>query len=140
MKLFNGKFEMALRVMLILDELGKATENDILTLDLVATYGKSFGLSKNNLHGDNQFNFSEIATRKQMIRAGIAYLRLYELVKQIPNLSHGYEYELTKAGKKIIEEVNDDYSYEYQRILQKASTNRERLFTRVRQHLMKKLR
>lgn len=144
-KLFNGKFEIALRVMMILNELNEATENDILAFDLVATYGKSFGIEKENLHGDNQFNFSEIATRKQMITAGIAYLRLHELVEEISDLNRGYVYRLTITGKRTIRKVDDDYSRGYRRVLQQAilklrGVDKSQLFIMVNQYLMKELR
>ena len=145
MKLFNGKFEMALRVMLILKELNEATENDLLAFDLVATYGKSFGIAKDNLHGDNQFNFSEIAARKKMISAGIAYLRLYELVEEISDSNRGYVYTLTRMGRQTIKEVDDDYSRVYQHILRKAvlkmhGIDQSQLFVMVNRYLMKELR
>lgn len=136
---------MALRVMLVLEVLNEATENDISAFDLVATYGKSFGVAKNNLHGTNQFAFSEIATRKQMIRIGIAYLRLHNLVEEVYDSDRGYIYRLTKSGKQTIKKVDDDYSNEYQSVLHKAVSkshgiDHNELFTMVNRYLMKELR
>lgn len=120
MKLFNSRFELALRVMLILKNSGKITRSKILALDLMSTYGKSCKIASEDLHGNNQFDISEVAIRKKIIDKAIAYLRLYELVEELYDSDLGYTYRLTKNGRKIIDEVSDDYSDSYQRTLKKA--------------------
>lgn len=89
MKLFNSRFELALRVMLILKNSDKITKSEILALDLMSTYGKSCKIANENLHGNNQFDISEVAIRKELIDQAIAYLRLYELVEEFYDSSLG---------------------------------------------------
>lgn len=120
MKLFNSRFELVLRVMLILKSANKITKSKILALDLMSTYGKSCKIANENLHGNNQFDISEVAIRKKLIDQAIAYLRLYELAEELYDSSLGYTYRLTSNGRKIIDQVNDDYSNSYQRTLKKA--------------------
>lgn len=120
MKLFNSRFELVLRVMLILKNADKITKPKILALDLMSTYGKSCKIANENLHGNNQFNISEVAIRKKLIDQAIAYLRLYELAEELYDSSLGYTYRLTSNGRKIIDQVNDDYSDSYQRTLMKT--------------------
>ena len=120
MKLFNSRFELVLRVMLILKSTNKITKSKILALDLMSTYGKSCKIANENLHGNNQFDISEVAIRKKLIDQAIAYLRLYELAEELYDSSLGYTYRLTSNGRKIIDQVNDDYSNSYQRTLKKA--------------------
>ena len=98
----------------------KITKPKILALDLMSTYGKSCKIANENLHGNNQFNISEVAIRKKLIDQAIAYLRLYELAEELYDSSLGYTYRLTSNGRKIIDQVNDDYSDSYQRTLMKA--------------------
>lgn len=86
----------------------------------MSTYGKSCKIANENLHGNNQFNISEVAIRKKLIDQAIAYLRLYELAEELYDSSLGYTYRLTSNGRKIIDQVNDDYSDSYQRTLMKA--------------------
>ena len=120
MKLFNSRFEFALRVMLILKNSEKITKSKILALDLMSTYGKACKIANENLHGNNQFNISEIAIRKKLIDKAIAYLRLYELAEELYDSNLGYTYRLTNNGRKIIDQVNDDYAERYQGTLRKA--------------------
>lgn len=120
MKLFNSRFELALRVMLILKNSKKITKTKILALDLMSTYGKACKIANENLHGNNQFDISEIAIRKKLIDKAIAYLRLYELAEELYDSNLGYTYRLTNNGRKIIDQVNDDYAERYQGALRKA--------------------
>lgn len=120
MKLFNSRFEFALRVMLILKNSEKITKSKILALDLMSTYGKACKIANENLHGNNQFDISEIAIRKKLIDKAIAYLRLYELAEELYDSNLGYTYRLTNNGRKIIDQVNDDYAERYQGTLRKA--------------------
>lgn len=120
MRLFNSRFELALRVMLILKNSEKITKSKILALDLMSTYGKACKIANENLHGNNQFDISEIAIRKKLIDKAIAYLRLYELAEELYDSNLGYTYRLTNNGRKIIDQVNDDYAERYQGTLRKA--------------------
>ncbi|MYV02280.1 hypothetical protein FYM78_08540 [Lactobacillus salivarius] len=86
----------------------------------MSTYGKSYKIANENLHGNNQFDISEVAIRKELIDQAIAYLRLYELVEEFYDSSLGYTYRLTNNGRKIIDQVNNDYSDSYQKTLRKA--------------------
>ena len=63
-KLFNGTFETLLRVLLILSVKGRITIDRILEYEFMATYGREFGISEENLHGNNNFNFAEISIRR----------------------------------------------------------------------------
>ena len=52
---FNTTFELSLRVLLTLDSSNNSPRTvDIITaLDFITVYGKDFGISDENLHGDN---------------------------------------------------------------------------------------
>lgn len=111
-KLFNGKFELALRILLILGQRESASLDRLLAFDFITTYASSFNLSKENLHGDNAFNYSEIASRRVMMNKGIRLLRMYNLLDINYSDQNGYEYRLTDLGRSIEGQLDDQYAIE----------------------------
>lgn len=114
MELFNTPFETALRVLLLL-ETGARTDssiNMIAALDFAALYGKSFGFSETNLHGDNLFKFSEFATRKELTNAGITFLVQRGFVDVNPT-KNGFVYRISSNGRKFASGLNTKYAKEY---------------------------
>lgn len=116
-KLFNGKFELALRILLILGQKEPAALDQLLAFDFITTYASSFDLSEYNLHGDNAFNYSEIASRRAMMDKGISLLRMHNLLDINYNTQNGYEYCLTDLGQSIARQLNDQYAIEYRKVL-----------------------
>lgn len=120
-ELFNTEFEFSLRILLILNasEYKKLTIDKLAGIDFVTVYGKDFGISDYNLHGDNGFKFSEYTSRRHMIIQAIKSLVLqgYILVSCLKN---GFFYSISNDGKRYCEELNDDYSIEYSNIVHKA--------------------
>ncbi len=58
--IFNTSFEVSLRILIILNTVQTRLSIDRITaLDFIAIYGKDFGVSEYNLHGDNDYRFSE---------------------------------------------------------------------------------
>lgn len=119
-KLFNSRFEIGLRVLLILGEQKLLSVDQLLAFDFITTYASSFNLEKDNLHGDSAFNYSEIANRRQMINKGISLLRMYSLVDLNCSNQNGYEYSLTDLGNKIEKQLDDQYAIRYRKILSKV--------------------
>ena len=114
MELFNTPFETALRVLLLL-ETGARTDfsiNMIAALDFAALYGRSFGFSEENLHGDNLFKFSEFATRKELTNAGITFLVQRGFVDITPT-KNGFVYRVSPSGQKFASRLNTKYAKEY---------------------------
>ena len=63
-KLFNSVFENSLRILLLLAEFDCGQSLDkIYATDFMVTYGATFGVSESDLNGDNQYKFSEFASR-----------------------------------------------------------------------------
>lgn len=116
-KLFNGKFELALRILLILGQIESASLDQLLAFDFITTYASSFNLFKDNLHGDNAFNYSEIASRRVMMNKGISLLRMYNLLGINYSEQNGYEYCLTGLGRSIENQLDDQYAIEYRQVL-----------------------
>ena len=119
-KLFNSKFELALRILLILGQKESASLDKLLALDFITTYAFSFNLSKNNLHGDNAFHYSEITSLRSMLAKGISLLRMYNLLEINYSGRNGYEYHLTDLGHSIEDQLDDQYANDYRQVLSKV--------------------
>lgn len=143
-KLFNGKFELALRILLILGQRESASLDQLLAFDFITTYASSFHLSKDNLHGDNAFNYSEIASRRVMMNKGISFLRMYKLLGINYSDQNGYEYCLTALGRSIEEQLDGQYAIKYRKFLSNviekySQFSSKKLMKLIDSNLMKEL-
>ena len=76
---YNSVFEIELRILILLEHSKEEflSSDMIAVLDFIVVYGKEFGVSKTNLHGDNRFKFSELPSRREKVLKA-----LKELVKK----------------------------------------------------------
>ncbi len=112
-KLFNTKFEFSLRVLLLLSIYHSPLSQDtIRDLDLLSTYGKEFGISNKNLHGDKSYSISELETRHDLIKKALKSLVKRNLVK-VEITQNGFRYKISTEGRKYCEFLSSDYSKEY---------------------------
>ncbi|XKU94755.1 ABC-three component system middle component 2 [Lactobacillus acidophilus] len=116
-KLFNGKFELALRILLILGQRESASLDQLLAFDFITTYASSFHLSKDNLHKLLGINYSD---------------------------QNGYEYCLTALGRSIEEQLDDQYAIEYRKFLSNviekySQFSSKKLMKLIDSNLMKEL-
>ncbi len=114
--LFNSTFEMELRVALLLCVGAKqpCSLERLLALDFVSCYAGSFGFSDSNLHGDNSFMYSELSSRRELIREAIKPLVYRGIVE--PRINRGYLYKITDAGREYVLSLESEYSKEYREI------------------------
>ena len=112
-RLYNSVNEVKLRVLLLLDETIKypLTEDMILAMDFISVYGKDFGICEENLHGDNSYKYSELASRKEVINQSIKRLFLEGLIDV--DTSKGYRYSINDSGIDFISHIYNDYTEEY---------------------------
>lgn len=113
-EIFNTPFETALRIVLLLETEMRPdfTVNMIAAMDFAALYGKSFGISSYNLHGDNIFKFSEFATRKELANDGIRYLVQKGLVNASAT-EQGFTYSISEIGKVFAKKLATKYAQDY---------------------------
>ncbi len=112
-KLFNSEFENSLRILLLLTEFNCGQSLDkIYALDFMVSYGATFGVSKTNLNGDNQYKFSEFASRREIVRLALKQLVLDGLVLPV-NSVDGILYAITDAGHKYSDTLESEYAEEY---------------------------
>ena len=120
--IFNTAFEVSLRVLIILNVTKKNLSIDrISALDFIIIYGKDFGVSEYNLHGDNNYRFSEYALKRKIISESLKNLVLMGYILPHCNKS-GFTYSISKSGISFCQSLNDDYAENYAIIVPKETT------------------
>lgn len=84
-KLFNSTFEVSLRALLLLSQTADVnmTIDRIVAYDFISLYSRHFDLAEINLHGDNEYGFSELSARITVMQAALKELVLDGLAKII---------------------------------------------------------
>ena len=114
-KLFNTTFENALRLLILLDVYEYPQTLDMLyAIDFMTTYGKTFNITEANLNGDNQYKFSEFASRREAVKTALKALVLYGLVQAL-NLNDGIAYIISSDGEDYCNSLESEYATEYRR-------------------------
>lgn len=116
-KLFNSTFEVSLRTLLLLSQTTDAnmTLDRLVAYDFISLYGRHFDLADINLHGDNEYGFSELFARRTVMQAALKELVLDGLVKAIRR-SDGFCYEITDIGATFCKKQTTDYAVAYRRL------------------------
>ncbi len=119
-KIFNSRFENSLRIILLLDAFGMPQNVDMLyAADFMAVYGKTFGISDEDLNGDNQYKFSEFASRRAVVQNALKELVLDGLAKPY-HVRNGIVFQITPEGKDFCQSLDSDYAQEYSMTAKKA--------------------
>jgi hypothetical protein len=117
---FNTTFEESLRILIILNIVkDKASVDKIAALDFISIYGEDFGVSDYNLHGDNNYRFSEYASKRTIISKAVKELVLNGYIKPLCNKS-GFSYVITKNGANFCDDLNNDYADSFKTIAEKT--------------------
>jgi hypothetical protein len=118
--IFNTPFELSLRILIILfADQSRLTVDRLTALDYISTYGKDFRVSEYNLHGENNYRFSEYASRREIVSQSIKKLVVKGYIKPYCNKS-GFRYGISKNGISFCESLNDDYAECFIAIVKKA--------------------
>ena len=135
-KLFNTAFENSLRLMILLDVFETPQTLDMIYVtDFMATYGATFGVAETDLNGDNQYKFSEFASRREIVKRSLKELVLAELVIAL-NMESGITYTISPEGEDHCAKLDSDYAKEYResavRVVKLVSEKSERaLISRI---------
>lgn len=117
---FNSPFEMSLRALLTLSEIKNTmTVDSIATADFITIYSKEFKLSKNNLHGENEFSFTEFALHRKQLSEALKSLILDRLIL-VHQTPFGFEYSLSEKGEEFSSKLNSEYANDYRKFAKKA--------------------
>ena len=108
-EIFNSSFETGLRVLLVLSSIQPkaATFDRIAAYDFITIYGRDFGVSHINLHGDSNYNFSELASKRASCNEGIKEFVLSGLIS-IKCSEEGFTYFLNDKGKNYVDSLTSD--------------------------------
>jgi hypothetical protein len=118
--IYNTAFEASLRVLIILSVSSIDLSADkIVAIDFTTTYGKDFGISDFNLHGDGIFRYAEIPARRDLISHAIKGLVTKGLIT--PNcLLSGFTYTITPMGSKFVKSLKSNYSKAYKKLCERS--------------------
>lgn len=113
--IFNSSVELTLRTLLVLSHFSDLNIDQIAIMDFKATYGKYFGNSEYNLHGDNEFGLQEYGLRRQKISNSIKKGVLQGIITYREFAKKGFLYSLSNDGKAIVNNFpkEDLYFKEY---------------------------
>lgn len=110
---YNSIAEIKLRILLLLTTSTQEflSSDMIAALDFITVYGKEFGISDKNLHGDNRYKFSELPSRREIVGKAIKSLVLDGMLEI--SLANGFEYQINNKGFDYIDSFETEYSEEY---------------------------
>ena len=113
MSVYNSISEIKLRILLLLEVSTQEylSSDMIAALDFITVYGKEFGVSDKNLHGDNRYKFSELPSRREIVSKAIKSLVVDGMLDI--SLKNGFEYQINNKGFKFIDSFETEYSDEY---------------------------
>jgi len=145
-KVFNTVFEISMRLLLVLSlsKKKKLTLDNLVTVDFISNYSKEFGLTGNNLHGDNELGFSEFSIRRALAQDAIKQLVLENMIN-VSYSKEGFQYFITERGRTFGSSLTSDYATEYRLHAQKAleymdSKNEKELLNLISREASKSLR
>lgn len=112
-RLFNSTFENSLRQLILLNEFDMLQTLDMLyAVDFMTIYSQTFGLSEQNLNGDNDYKFSEFASQRELVRDALKELVLNGTAEAV-SYKDGLSYIITPEGEDYCESLDSDYAREY---------------------------
>lgn len=113
-QIYGSSLEMALRILLLLS--AKTDENyslnRIIYYDFMVTYGRYFDISTENLHGENDYGFGELARRRKYADLAIRELVLRRFIT-VEEAEDGFYYHISEEGVKRAASLNSEYAEIY---------------------------
>ena len=112
--ILGGQFETSIRILVLLEAAyeSKLTEGEIIALDFIVLYARDFGIADTNLHGDNQYRFSEFPALRELVKQGIKDLVLDRLI-DVAQTQMGFQYSISSSGFSFSSKLDSLYANEY---------------------------
>ena len=112
-KIFNTPFENMLRILLLTETVNKPMNIDrMAALDFICIFGKKCRVLDKNLHGDNEFGFSEFTTKRERITEA-AKLAVKNNFLMVENTKDGFAYSINAHGKQVNKGLQSPYARAY---------------------------
>ena len=109
-KIFNTPFENMLRILLLTETVNKPMNIDrMAALDFICIFGKKCRVLDKNLHGDNEFGFSEFTTKRERITEA-AKLAVKNNFLMVENTKDGFAYSINARGKQVNKGLQSPYA------------------------------
>lgn len=129
-RLFNSTFENSLRVLILLDESDMPQTLDMLyAVDFITLYSASFGITEQNLNGDNDYKFSVFASHRESVKEALKELVLNGTAQAV-SYKDGLSYIITPEGEDYSKALNSEYAKEYRKnakaVIRATATKTER--------------
>ena len=111
---FNTTFEISLRTLIMLEIADEQPETAdmIAAADFITVYGKDFGVSKINLHGNNSYKFSEFAQFRELVNMAVKLLVKKGLIN-VSRTNNGFSYSINQRGLSYCARLKSDYADTY---------------------------
>lgn len=117
---FNSMFEVSMRILILMDEAGTAQSLEKLYLaDFIATYGRVFGITEESVNGENQFMYSEFASRRELVRGALKELVLDGYVHPLWS-KKGFFYLINDHDREFSKSLDSQYAKEYRQAAKAA--------------------
>jgi ketol-acid reductoisomerase len=120
-EVFNTTFEVSLRVLLTLEVAGggQLSADRIAASDFITVYGREFGISKENLHGENTYKYGEFALRREMVKEALKELVL-DAFADVEDTANGVVYSISEWGKGYASKLDNEYARRYRTLSAKV--------------------
>ena len=111
---FNTAFEISLRVLLTLEVANekRLSTDMIAAADFITVYSRDFGLSTENLHGNNSYRFGEFALRRELAKEALKTL-VQDGFVYADATKAGFTYHLNERGQEYAAKFNTKYATHY---------------------------
>lgn len=112
-KVFNSTLELSLRILMTLYTSSTfLNEDEIVLSDFITVYSNEFGSRMQNLHGNNEFSFSEFAARREQFHSSIKELVINNYIT-VNTGNNGFTYQITLLGESVCDNMSTDYASVY---------------------------
>jgi hypothetical protein len=88
------------------------TADMIAAADFITVYGRDFDLSNENLHGENNYRFSEFALRREIVKEALKKLVLDGFIG-VGETKSGFGYYINERGREYSSKLEGGYADEY---------------------------
>jgi transposase len=111
---FNTTFEISLRTLIMLEIADEQPETAdmIAAADFITLYGRDFGISQINLHGDSSYKFSEFAQCRELVNMAVKLLVKKGLIN-VSLTKNGFSYSINQRGLSYCTRLKSDYADTY---------------------------
>lgn len=112
-EVFNTPFEISLRMALLFGTCDNAMTSDrAAALDFITIYSNAFHLTQQSINGENDYGFSEFATRRELVNQALKNMVIDGLMV-VHRDEFGFQYALSTAGKNFRNSLKSEYAREY---------------------------